>query len=116
MNKNEFLIKEDKIFKSKTIKIISENKDYRNYELTVDEQVQRLVTDFYEDVLPKKQAKAASKILQNKRLDNAERHSKFLLKSKLDDLERVVSYWPDLERLREKVKSRKPKKLKEVKY
>ena len=67
------------------------------------------------DILPKKQAQVASKILYNKKLNNAERHSKFLLINKLDDLERVVSYWPDLESLRKKVNLRKRKKSKEVK-
>ena len=83
--------------------------------MTKEEQFQRLYYDFYSDILPKKQARVASKLLYDETLNNAERNSKFLLRNKLDDLERVVSYWPDLERLRGKMKPRKRGKLKEVK-
>ena len=81
--------------------------------------MEKLINEFYSeimaDILPKKQAQVASKILYNEKLNNAERHSKFLLSNKLDDLEKVVSYWPDLESLRKKVKLRKRKKSEEVK-
>ena len=113
--KNEFKIGQNETFNTKTIKIIHDYKDYRELELTKTEQFQKLFSIFYSDILPKKQAHVASKILHNEMLNNAERHSKFLLKNKLDDLERVVSYWPDLERLRGKVNTRKRGKLKEVK-
>ena len=108
--KHRFKIGKNEIFNSKTIKIISDYKDYRELELTKKEQIQKLYCDFYSDVLPKKQARVASKLLYNEMLNNAERNSKFLLRNKLDDLERVVSYWPDLERLRGKLKTRKREK------
>ena len=112
--KNELWVTENKIFNSKTIEVRYNYKDYRNYELNIDEQAQKLINEFYSDImadiLPKKQAQVASKILYNEKLNNAERHSKFLLSNKLDDLERVVSYWPDLESLRKKVNLRKRKK------
>jgi len=113
--KHRFKIGENGIYNSNAIEIVTNYKDYRNLNLTKEEQIQQLFCDFYSDVLPKKQARVASKLLYDKILDNKERNSKFLLRKKLDDLERVVSYWPDLERLRGKMNTRKRSKLKEVK-
>jgi hypothetical protein len=108
--KHSFRQDKSKNFNSNTNEIVPNYSDYRNLNLTEEEQIQQLFCDFYSDVLPKKQARVASKLLYDRVLDNKERNSKFLLKNKLDELEKIVSYWPDLERLRDKLKTRKREK------
>ena len=70
-----------------------------------DKIIHELLCIFYENVIPTKQANIAAKIILEQLIEgNKERNSKFLLRKQLKKMEKVVNYWPDLERLRGKLK------------
>ena len=81
-------------------------------QLSDNEKIDVLVAKFYSHFLPKKQAKLAAKIIKRqyydsdkqKPLDDKERHSKFLLRKKLEN---IVSYGPDIKHLSEQISKTK---------
>ena len=98
-------------------------KDFRNdNELSENDQIDTLISEFYSRFLPKKQAKLAAKIIKRQyyKPDDKEenetpkelarkRHSKFLLQK---TLENVVSHWPDIKHLSEQISKTKGVKRK----
>lgn len=73
------------------------DEDIRNDEDIIHE----LLTIFYEEVIPKKQANIAAKMILNRIIEgNTERQAKFALKEKITALEKINLYWPDLAELK----------------